>query len=253
MKNIQVICLLILLPSVSSAQWTKTTLSGNKDLYDVHILGSRAYIAGHNSALYRSDDSGKSWQSLVLTIPNNLRAVYFTSADTGFVIGENARIQKTVNGGNSWTQKYVRTAAYAYDIQFSGVNGIAVGKDMLAVSSNDKGENWTVDTTITIGKKLNSVCITPGGFCWAVGDSGFILNKHISRHKWDNLKYPTKVDLNNIRNIGDSVIIICGGMPDTTQVGKYLNIFLISTDSGKTWTQTTIPEMKIINTSWFFS
>jgi photosystem II stability/assembly factor-like uncharacterized protein len=241
------------MPVMLSAQWKKTTLSGNKDLYDVQILGATAFIAGLNSALYKSTDSGKTWNSLTLSTPGNLRALFFTSPDTGFVCGENARIQKTVNGGASWTQKYVRTAAYAYDIAFSGRNGLAVGKDMLAVSSRDLGETWSVDSTLKSGKKLNSVCILPDGSCWAVGDSGYMLKKHISDQRWVAVKYPTKTDLNHIRNIGDSVLIVCGGMPDSTQAGKYSNILLISRDGGNTWTQNAIPEMKTIYCSWFSS
>lgn len=241
------------LPLMLSAQWKKTTLSGNKDLYDVQIMGATAFVAGFNSALYKSTDSGKTWNSLTLSIPGNLRALYFSTADTGFVCGENARIQKTVNGGISWTQKYVRTAAYAYDIAFSGRNGLAVGKDMLAVSSRDHGETWSVDSTLKSAKKLNSVCILPGGLCWAVGDSGYMLKKHLTDQRWVLVKYPTKTDLNHIRNIGDSVLVVCGGMPDSSQAGKYRNILLISRNGGRTWEETMIPEMKTINCSWFSS
>lgn len=235
------------------SQWKKTTLSGNKDLFDVHVIGSFAYIVGYGSAVYKSVDSGKTWSSLVLTIPTNLNACYFSNKDTGFVIGENARIQKTNNGGSSWTQKYVRTAAYGHDIQFLGNQGIAVGKDMLAVSSDNLGETWTVDTTIQINKKLNSVCILPNGMCWAVGDSGYILSKHISRKAWTIIKHPSIINFNHISNIGNENLIICGGMPDTAQVGKHLNIFLFSSDSGKTWSSTSIQELKTINTAWFFT
>lgn len=235
------------------SQWKKTTLSGNKDLFDVHVIGSFGYVVGYGSAVYKSVDSGKTWSSLVLTIPANLKACYFSNKDTGFVIGENARIQKTNNGGSSWTQKYVRTAAYGHDIQFSGNQGIAIGKDMLAVSSDNLGETWTVDTTIQINKNLNSVCILPNGMCWAVGDSGYIMSKHISRKAWTIIKYPSIINFNHISNIGNDELIICGGMADTTQVGKYLNIFLLSSDSGKTWSSTAIPELKSINTAWFFT
>jgi hypothetical protein len=137
-------------------------------------------------------DQINSWSNINLSIPQNMRAVFFINKDTGFIVGENARIQKTMNGGSTWSQKYVRTAAYGYDIHFRGQYGIAVGKDMLAVSSNNMGETWAVDTTFVSNKRLNSACILPNGQCWAVGDSGYILNKHISRRLWVNKKYNSK-------------------------------------------------------------
>lgn len=233
------------------AQWKKVNLPTAQDLYDIQSVGNIVYAVGNNSAIIRSADTGKGWQNLVLTIPSNLRALYFFDSLRGYVIGENARIQKTVNGGKSWTQKYIKTAAYGYDMEFQGRFGVAVGKDMMAISSSDTGNTWTVDTTFSKFKKLNSVCIMPDGNCWAVGDSGYILSKKINARKWKISKYPTGVDLNHISVIGNSTLVITGGTPDTVIVGKYYNILLISTDTGKTWQQNSIGEMKIINSAFF--
>ena len=254
MKPYIFILITFCLPASLSAQWKKTANPSNaKDLFDVHMVGATAYAAGQNSALLKSTDTGKTWSSLNLSIPENIRALFFINKDTGFFIGENARIQKTSNGGSSWSQKYVRTAAYGYDIHFSGKNGIAVGKDMLAVSSSNMGETWNVDTTFISNKRLNSVCILPNGQCWAVGDSGYILNKHISRRLWENKKFASKINFNSINAIGDSILIICGGMPDSANVGKFQNIILRSDDGGKSFVSSSMTEMKIPNSAYFFN
>jgi len=244
----------IFLPATLSAQWKKTANPSNtRDLFDVHMVGSTAYAVGQNSALLKSTDTGKTWSNINLSIPENIRAVFFLNKDTGFFIGENARIQKTNNGGSTWSQKYVRTAAYGYDIHFRGQYGIAVGKDMLAVSSNNMGETWLVDTTFISNKRLNSVCILPNGQCWAVGDSGYILNKHISRRFWENKKFSSKINFNSITAIGDSILIICGGMPDSSNVGKFQNIILRSEDGGNSFVSSSMTEMKIPNSAYFFN
>lgn len=242
----------ISLPASLPAQWKKiSNPSSNKDLYDVQIIGKTAYTVGQNSALLKSVDTGKSWSNISLSIPQNMRAVFFINKDTGFIVGENARIQKTMNGGSTWSQKYVRTAAYGYDIHFRGQYGIAVGKDMLAVSSNNMGETWAVDTTFISNKRLNSTCILPNGQCWAVGDSGYILNKHISRRLWVNKKYNSKINFNSILAISDSILIICGGMPDSATAGKFQNILLLSSNGGNSFSQSSLPEMKIPNCVYF--
>ncbi len=237
----------------SYAQWKKLGSPTAQDLYDIQMRGPVGYIAGQNSTVLKSSDSGRTWKSLALTIPTHLRSLYFIDSSIGFVSGENARIQKTNDGGKTWSQKYVRTAGYLYAIRFSNNFGIAVGKDMLAVRSDDFGETWQVDTTFKSNKRLNSVCILPNGICWAVGDSGYMIKKHLSEKKWEVIKYPGKIDLNHISNFGDSVLIVAGGMPDSTVVGVHHNIFLRSLDSGKTWASTTMPEMKTILAAWFSS
>jgi photosystem II stability/assembly factor-like uncharacterized protein len=254
MKPYIFILITFCLPASLSAQWKKiNNPSNNKDLFDVHMVGATAYAVGQNNAILKSTDTGKTWSNINLSIAENMRAVFFLNKDTGFFIGENARIQKTNNGGSTWTQKYVRTAAYGYDIQFRGQYGIAVGKDMLAVSSSNMGENWFVDTTFISNKRLNSVCILPNGQCWAVGDSGYILNKHISRRLWENKKYNSKINFTSISAIGNSILIICGGMPDSATAGKFQNIILRSDDGGNSFVSSSMTEMKIPNSAYFFN
>lgn len=236
-----------------SAQWKKIYTSYTNDLFDVCQVPGKVYAVGQGSTVLQSSDSGKSWQKLNLSIPSNLRTVYFFDSLTGLVSGENARIQKTYNGGKTWTQKYVRTAAFAYDIDFSGNKGIAVGKDLLAISSVDAGETWTVDTTPQVRKQLNSVSISPSGNCWAVGDSGFIFRKHLSEKKWIPVTSGSIINLTNVSTIGDSFIIITGGMPDTAQVGKHLNVLLFSFDNGQTWLSAPLNELKTIYSAYFFN
>lgn len=237
----------------SHAQWKKIYTAYSNDLYDVKQLGSKSYICGQGSMVLSSSDSGKSWKKLTLSIPSNLRTLYMLDTATVIVSGENARIQKTTDGGKTWSQKYVRTAAYAYDITFKGNDGLLVGKDMLIVSSQNAGESWAVDTTPQVRKQLNSVCITPSGICWAVGDSGFILKKKLSDKKWNKINSGTSIDLKSVNCIGDSIVFICGGMPDTSQIGKFYNILLYSSDSGKNWISTAVAEMKAISHSVFYS
>jgi hypothetical protein len=137
-------------------------------------------------------------------------------------------------------------------MSFNGNSGIAVGKDLLAISSSDAGETWTVDTTPLVRKQLNSVSISPSGNCWTVGDSGFIFRKHLSEKKWTYVNSGTIINLTNVSTIGDSVIIITGGMQDTAQVGKHFNILLFSNDNGASWLSTTLAELKTIYSAYFF-
>lgn len=235
----------------SQAQWKKVFTTNSQDLYGVQLIDVYAFAVGQNNTILKSVDTGKTWKNQFLSIPTNLRALCFLDTNIGFIIGENARIFKTVNGGKNWISKYVRTAAYGYGITFNGQNGLAVGADLLIVSTKDLGENWIVDTTFKANITLKSTCITSAGDCFAVGDSGYILKKNINRNKWQKLPFQTNINLTKVLSFNDSVILIFGGMRDSTQVGKHLNIILKSTDAGKTWQKTVAPEMKTILNAWF--
>jgi len=251
--KIIVFCFFLLFAVKSNAQWNKYYTNTTKDLFDIQITGKYGFICGQNSALLKSSDSGKSWSFLNLTTPSNLRTLYFIDSLTGFVCGENARVQKTTNGGSSFTQKFVRTSSYIYDMEFKDSNGIAVGKDMLIISSKNNGESWSVDTTILDKRAINSLAIATNGQCYAVGDSGYFLTKHITRKKWNINRLLTIVNLNHVSILNDSIVFIAGGMADTGTVGKYYNVLFQSRDTGKSWVQTPINEMKIINSAFFIN
>jgi photosystem II stability/assembly factor-like uncharacterized protein len=58
-----------------------------------------------------------------------LRSVYFTSADTGYSVGEGGTILKTLNGGLLWTNIVSGTSRNLNSVHFpDSCNGYAVGK-----------------------------------------------------------------------------------------------------------------------------
>ncbi|MDI1234323.1 MAG: YCF48-related protein [bacterium] len=233
------------------AQWKKINSPSSQDLYNVQMLKNTVYAVGNSSVVLKSKDTGKSWQKLSLPTLYNLRALYFFDSLSGIVTGENARMLKTVNGGITWTQQFVKTAAYANALYFEKQNGVAVGNNFLAISSNDSGKSWTEDTTQLKFIKLRSVTIMPNGKCWAVGDSGYLLHKMVNSKRWTVSKLQTNIHLTHIVNIGNQTLIITGSMPDTVNAGAYLNLMAISNDSGKTWQQNAISEMRLINGASF--
>jgi len=249
----QILFIFIFLYSVTlTAQWKRVFLNSNNDLYDIQMINNVGYLLGDNSMIMKTRDSGKSWRNLTLPTNLNGRCLFIVDTSIGFITGENAKILKTTNGGVSWAQKYIQTATYAYGIKFSGNNGICVGKNLLAIRSQDFGETWQSDTTFNSRKQLNSVCILPNGMCWAVGDSGYIIKNNISAKRWTKLPNLTKMSLNHIANMGDSILYISGGFHDTAGgTSTYKNIFLYSKDSGNTWQQTIFSETKIVNKAWY--
>ena len=246
--------LLYCLSSIAlQAQWKKQTLTGNKDLFDLHFQKGFLLIGGSNSALYTSTDTGKTLKTIGLSTPTNLRAVWAINQDTFLVTGENARVLKTNDGGKTWSQKYVRTAAYAYDLKFQTKYGVAVGKDFMIISSTNYGESWTLDTTAPLGKSIHSVAIMPNGQCWAAADSGYLLHKHLTEKKWQLLKHPSVCNFKAIQTFGDSVLLIVGSVIDTFQPNNIKNSIIKSTDNGQTFNEVSATEMRALLGMHFIS
>ncbi|MBC7425153.1 MAG: T9SS type A sorting domain-containing protein [Bacteroidia bacterium] len=246
------IILLLLNVRLLNAQWSKISLGTTNDLYDLNFTThGQGYIAGQGTTIFKTKDSGVSWIKIAPGFSNNLRGILFKDTGTGFTFGENGNIYKTNNSAKTWNLKFSFIGSYLYNAAFYDSAIVAVGQRGLIASSRNTGEKWVTDTVAT-KRSFYSVVFASGKF-WAVGDSGAIYSRTLQRNKWINISYPTNIRLNNIQSLNDSVLIITGGMADTTSVGKFFNIVLFSEDSGKNWEQATIAEAKQINSAWHFN
>jgi len=82
------------------------------------------------------------WKSVKSASTGDLVAVYFTSAERGFVAGDNGFLAQTNNGGKTWTKQNIGTGEDINEIYFrNDKNGYVVaGKKMLA--TDDGGRQW---------------------------------------------------------------------------------------------------------------
>jgi photosystem II stability/assembly factor-like uncharacterized protein len=108
-------------------------------------------------SVMKTTDNGKSWKSIDMSsYAGGLVDLYFTSPDTGFVIGnasasDNAIILYTTDGGTTWTTKYLGTipSQICWKINFPSVNiGYVSIQRLIAQGGNyflkttDGGQNW---------------------------------------------------------------------------------------------------------------
>ncbi len=68
------------------------------------------------SIIYRTADGGSSWETL--TVSGSLRAVFFTSPDSGWVVGTNGTILATTDGGDSWSNQSSGTSRLLASVHF---------------------------------------------------------------------------------------------------------------------------------------
>lgn len=71
---------------------------------------ARVFAVSSGGNVYRSNDNGASWALAAAASVYALHGVDFTDNSTGYVVGDNATVLKTTNGGTSWSAVMVGDA-----------------------------------------------------------------------------------------------------------------------------------------------
>ncbi|MEP7168588.1 MAG: YCF48-related protein [Bacteroidota bacterium] len=101
------------------------------------------------------------WTQLVSGTTNQLEEIFFSSPDTGFVVGEAGTILKTTDG-NNWSPLSVGSTKNLNDVFFLDTqNGFVVGDSGLFAKTIDGGNSWSVQFLSNVNEiTLSSVCFT---------------------------------------------------------------------------------------------
>lgn len=184
------------------ATWTKITMPPHGNAYGVRFANANIAVAvGSNGARLRSTDGGASWTRLDTPVAGcqtcTLRSVAFTSATTGFAVGDQSNsILRTDDAGLTWASVPGANAAGATDgscgfgaIDFSGANGIAAATCGWVAHTSDGGVTWTKFPAV--GLKLETdtygVAFGTGAVAVAVGGEGQIYRTTNAGVSWTSI------------------------------------------------------------------
>ncbi len=140
--------------------WRSQT-SGTKDqLLGVYsVTPTQAFVVGAFGTLLSTSNGGQSWNkhefkwdALIERIVKeagyvepNLNAVYFSSANVGWVVGEFGLVLNTEDGGETWTsQRYGVDLPQLYAVKFlDDRRGWAMGQAGNLIQTIDGGRHWS--------------------------------------------------------------------------------------------------------------
>ncbi|MCA9086256.1 MAG: hypothetical protein KDA81_19495 [Planctomycetaceae bacterium] len=103
----------------------------DRSLFDVTSVGKYCWAVGQRGVILISQDSGLTWQSVVLPFECSLRSVCFLTSQTGFVAGAvfdrdnsiwRGIVLKTTNGGTEWKLLTTTTANSDRDDTNAGID-----------------------------------------------------------------------------------------------------------------------------------
>lgn len=118
--------------------------------------------------------------------PKLLYLPYFTSADTGTVVGQQGTILRTVNGGKDWFPQESYSPHSLTAVYFSNPdNGVAIGASGTVLKTEDGGETWINQHSGFYNFLLDMSFPTPN-IGYVVGESGLIIKSTDGGKTWSD-------------------------------------------------------------------
>jgi len=190
------------------ASWTYTSLSpvtgtstwAFKDL-EFHDRNT-GYIVGYPGIVYKTTDGGLTWNQKANNGPGIMDDYYAVSvlgADQ-LIYGGNclngyngyvaARIDKSLDGGNTYSTKYFswpsQSSGWIYDIDFpSSLTGYAVDQPGGLMKTSNAGESWNY-VSIPSSEILYNACLINDNEGYVGGANGFISRTNDGGSSWTN-------------------------------------------------------------------
>lgn len=166
----------------------------------------------------------------------NLNGIYFRNNNVGWMVGNDAAIFRTSNGGVDWMppDRVPSDLVVALNaVYFATLNrGWAVGNNTAILFTDDGGRNWTRQSIPNeVAAHLYGVYFSNSNNGWAVGSNATLLSTENGGQEWRRISLPSQVR-GNLRSIFFSGSFGC-------IVGDRATI-LVTTNGGGTWVRRTL-------------
>jgi len=88
-------------------------------LQDIYFVNSTTgWAVGSGGKIFKTINSGFTWNEQTSNTENPLYAVYFTDTNYGWAVGDNGTITHTTDGGTNWNLQSSPHSSWQYDVQF---------------------------------------------------------------------------------------------------------------------------------------
>jgi len=223
------------------------TLIAHKSLLlDVTKAGDRFVAVGARGNIIYSDDQGRTWVQGSVPVISTLTAVTFTDENTGWAVGHDTVVLKTVDAGKTWVKQFDGFRANEMVVEAAKANLAEkeAALDKVADSGNDdliyEAESALESATFALEdaeydkedgstKPLLDLWFKNANEGFVIGAYGMMFKTTDGGESWlawsGNVENPNRFHLNSIAKIDDQRLII----------GGEAGLILTSKDAGKTW------------------
>ncbi len=200
----------------------------NYFLEDVFFLNKdTGFVVGgvysSEDVILRTTDGGVTWDLTNNNTYNILNSIFFCNDTVGYSVGENNRVLKTIDCGETWTFQDVESS-FLTDIAFYDDNiGIIIGKNGVLLKTTDAGNTWNTINNFDIVVDLYSTAFI-GNKSYIAGKEGLIISSEDFFETYTVLKTKTLSPLYDIKFLNNDTAIAVGN-----------NVIITTTDGGNTW------------------
>ena len=159
-----------------------------------------------------------------------LRGVYFTNPQTGYIAGSDGTLLKTIDGGTTWnvlTPGITDTLRSVFFVD--DTTGYASGANGRIIKTTDAGTTWTTQTT-NVPNLLRSIFFPSHDTGYVAGGAGVILKTTDGGINWTQQVSGITQDLISIRFINNDT-----GWTVSSNSTFLSGIILKTMDGGSTW------------------
>lgn len=258
----------ILYTSDGGANWITRQSGSIYYLYDVVFTSEQiGYIAEYNGHVLKTTNGGLNWTIQTVGGAHMLDGIYFKNDTVGYAVGaqntSEARIYKTIDGGNNWINISPQGIySHLHSVFFAADSvGIAVGTDGIVCRTTDAGNSWSFQTIgsspilsvhfpdsttgyisgngiwKTTNRGLNWILqINSSAELWsirflnkdtgyAVGGSGSIIKKTTNGGQtWESqISQPPSIFCSDVFPVNKDTAYICGGFGSSGYILKTTN------------------------------
>jgi photosystem II stability/assembly factor-like uncharacterized protein len=148
---------------------------------------------------YKTQNGGRNWE-LIDTAFDYLRYVTFLNKKYGWILGDNSRMFRTNNGGNSW-KKYTIDGVHHFNsmqaITPKRLWAVEQFTSGLVYQSADGGRKWQ-QKIISSTAQVQALCFTTPLNGWLACKEGRIFSTTNGGISWQSVPSPTALSLNSI-------------------------------------------------------
>ena len=195
MKNLlKSAALLLVISSVSSAQWTQQQSNVSNDLLGVKFTSAtNGWAVGNGGVVLKTSDGGTTWSQEQTPASGQLSKVDFVNSNDGWIVG-GATILQTTDGGASWQINSNPSPYGEYNYSIYCVSSgnqpecwIAGGNratNYTFVLNSPGSGNWSLQVAGFAGR-LAGVYFINDSLGWAAGDNGLVLSTTNGGRWWN--------------------------------------------------------------------
>ena len=195
-------------------EWAESArLAERSLLLDVASAGERLIAVGERGHVLLSEDGGTTWTQVPAPTRSLLTAVVMVDEIHGWIVGHDAVILYSADGGRNWTRQFFAPGweAPLFDVWFEDTDhGLAVGAYGLVLETHDGGRSWIRRSIDENEPHFYAMTNAPDETLYLVGEFGAAFLSRDRGQTWVALNSPYKGSFFGALALSDGALVAFG-------------------------------------------